>query len=239
MKSYKMVDVKLLSVTPFADEHIERCARVCYKSVEKTGVGIEFLKKLMGWGHTTIFEHASLTYELDISRVCSHQDIRHRIKSTSQESQRVVKIVKDNYVIPPGVLNKGPEAIMVFEDAWVNCHEAYCKLIDLGVKVQDARYIIPGSAKTKLANTCNFRELINVIFPQRIEAHAQWEIKSCYIMLLGLLLSMEGVNSTFKAFMELGFQSTLSEEVRKLKEQGFRFKYEYDSLEAYCYLITE
>lgn len=135
-----------------------------------------FIRKLLENGHLSPLEHASITYAIDgISRACSHQLVRHRLASYSQQSQRYTKINTPEYVIPPGIA-ENPEAKNLFEEYLFQGQKLYTLLTSLGIKKEDARYIIPQAWNTKIIVTMNFRELLH-FFKLRTDKAAQWEIR--------------------------------------------------------------
>jgi len=163
---------------------IASAARCCWSSkpIEEiyASMGRErverFLEKLMKLEHLSPFEHVSLTFYIEgISRVTSHQLVRHRIASYSQQSQRHVKVEEGSFITPPSI-RENPEALRVFEEAVESCMKAYRKLVELGVHIEDARYIIPQAVKTNIVVTMNVRELLH-FFKLRLAPDAQWEIR--------------------------------------------------------------
>ena len=103
------MEVELIAVTKYlrgdgtAEELVEHAGRVCYRSAGKGEPG-KFIQRRIREGHESIIEHASLTFEISgISRACSHQLVRHRIASYSQESQRFVDLSDPEFVVPPSM----------------------------------------------------------------------------------------------------------------------------------------
>ncbi len=134
------------------------------------------LSEVISRGHHSVLEHASFTFSIEgISRVTSHQLVRHRIASYSQQSQRYVEMSKDYFVIPPKILEK-EEAKEIYKKCVKNCYEAYHKLIELGIPKEDARYLLPQASKTSIIVTMNARELLH-FFSLRLCLRAQWEIR--------------------------------------------------------------
>lgn len=195
--------VSLLSFTPEPENLVALSARLCYSPV-----GVEELKEklsedekerliniLRESGHTSPFEHASFTFAVEgISRACSHQLVRHRIASYSQQSQRYVSEVEGfEYIIPP-LLREDPEIREIFIKAMEHAHRAYCKIIEKlekkgirGEKArQDARFVLPNAAETKIIITMNARELHH-FFSLRLCNRAQWEIRELATEMLRLV----------------------------------------------------
>ena len=130
-------------------------------------------------------KHGAATFLLEgISRTCSHQIVRHRLASFSQESQRYVSLDKGGWgaVIPPEVA-RNPEALAVLDEAWEDLQEAYGKLRDLKIRKEDARFLLPNAAETKLVMSMNYRALRH-FFWLRIDSAAQWEVRDVAIEML-------------------------------------------------------
>jgi len=172
--------VTLLSYTGDAEDLCEICAKSCYsedgasqiKNTECKSALINAIKS----GHESVLEHASYTFSIEgISRVCSHQLIRHRVASYSQQSQRYAGI-EDGYVVPKSVKDMGDEAEEIFDSMMGACKEAYNTLIELGIPEEDARYIVPSATCTNIVVTMNARALRN-FFKLRMCNRAQWEIR--------------------------------------------------------------
>lgn len=130
--------VKLIAHTPEPDKVVASAARLCYSKVGATeimdgltGDKVEsFLNKLMDLGHESPIEHVSFTFAIEgISRACSHQLVRHRIASYSQQSQRYVKLDQFEYIIPPSI-TENEVAKKIFIETMERDQEAYDKLVD-------------------------------------------------------------------------------------------------------------
>ena len=131
--------VKIIAHTPNPEEVIAQAAKLCYSPVgvdeimEKlTPEKIEkFVNHLADIGHESPFEHVSFTFAIEgISRCCTHQIVRHRIASFSQQSQRYVKLEQFEYIIPPEI-EKIPEAKEIFIEAMERDQKAYNELVKL------------------------------------------------------------------------------------------------------------
>ncbi len=177
----------LLRNTPDPDRLVALAARRCYSSRAADDIeehlSEEEIERLLGFlrqrNHLSPFEHADFTFSADgISRALSHQLVRHRIASYSQESQRYVNYMKSEalpYIVPPSLASH-PEARQLFDDAVQKTLEAYRTMVNAGVAPEDARYIFPNAIETKLVFTMNARSLFN-FFEQRCCLKAQWEIR--------------------------------------------------------------
>jgi thymidylate synthase (FAD) len=142
------------------------------------------IRKVTGYGHASVVEHASFTFSIeDVSRAMTHQLVRHRIASYSQQSQRYVTYdALEKYVTPPSI-TRSPRARKAFDDALENVSEAYRKLLKMGIPKEDARFILPNAAKTNIIVTMNARELRH-FFNLRCCARAQWEIRDVAVEML-------------------------------------------------------
>ncbi|MGD0496318.1 MAG: FAD-dependent thymidylate synthase [Candidatus Bathyarchaeia archaeon] len=142
------------------------------------------IRKVTGYGHASVIEHASFTFSVeDVSRGMTHQLVRHRIASYSQQSQRYVTYdTLEKYVTPPSIACS-PQAKKAFVDALENISEAYRKLLKMGIPKEDARFILPNAAKTNIVVTMNARELRH-FFNLRCCARAQWEIREVAVEML-------------------------------------------------------
>ncbi|KXA92148.1 hypothetical protein AKJ65_07985 [candidate division MSBL1 archaeon SCGC-AAA259E19] len=135
------------------------------------------LRKTVERGHTSVVEHASFTFSVEgISRACSHQLVRHRIASYSQQSQRYVRPDEERYVIPPSV-KRDSSALEKYKSAMKEAWEAYKGLIEEGVSREDSRFVLPNATETNIVVTMNARSLLN-FFELRTCMHAQWEIRA-------------------------------------------------------------
>jgi len=181
------VKVTLLRITPDAEKLIAEGARVCYASTPKTpDADRKLLKNLREWGHLSMFEHACATFMVEgVSRACTHQLVRHRIASYSQQSQRYVNEQGFEYVTPKTV-GDNPEAKKRYDDAIEAVRKAYQELIGIGIPKEDARFLLPNACATKIAVTMNFRELRHFI-KLRGAKDAQWEIRELALEMLRIL----------------------------------------------------
>lgn len=133
------------------------------------------LPRVLGYGHESILEHIKLTWAVEgISRVTSHQLVRHRLASYTQRSQRYIKEDGMRFVIPESVKQKGWDTM--FEDLILRAQSLYDDLILAGVPPEDARYILPQAVTTSIVVTMNFREFKHFA-GLRLCQRAQWEIR--------------------------------------------------------------
>lgn len=175
--------IELLAVTPRAEEVIEFAGRVCYRSAEKRAPGsaAKLIAKLIAMGHESPLEHAFATFHiLGCSRAMTHQLVRHRLMSVSQQSQRYVDEKTFSCVIPPAVPD-GQRA--EFQADMESIRAMYVKWRAHGLKKEDARFVLPNACASEIVISANFREFRH-IFAVRCAPQAQWEIRrACAAML--------------------------------------------------------
>lgn len=209
------MNVELIAYTPNPDGVANMGAETCVSSdipIPDTGAnGQKALKHALDSGHESVAEHAVFTFSIEgISRACSHQLVRHRMASYSQQSQRYVKMDGFGYVTPRSVQNScyvvpdrikvkvfspdDPKDSKLFETRRVEeaYHEImkdirylYRHMIACGIPEEDARYILPNACRTNMIVTMNARELRH-FFALRCCNRAQWEIRELANRMLAL-----------------------------------------------------
>lgn len=134
------------------------------------------LRKVMRMGHHSVIEHAYFTFAISgISRACSHELVRHRIASYSQQSQRYVQLGGFEFVRVPKIdANEG--LMKEYEKTMAALAATYQKFLDAGIPPEDARYVLPNATKTNLVMSMDARSLMN-FFTLRCCSRAQWEIR--------------------------------------------------------------
>ena len=180
--------VELLSFTPDAEKLIEAAGRTCYLSFgHKTHDSYKkMIRMLIKNGHHSVLEHASATFRITGgSRSFTHQLVRHRLCSYSQQSQRYVNENCFSIITPPSII-ADKQALVSFRIAMKNAQLAYAKLIDLGIKKEDARFVLPNACESKIVISANYRELRH-IFDKRCDKAAQWEIRAIAMDMLGYM----------------------------------------------------
>ncbi len=136
----------------------------------------DILSTVMGYGHVSVIEHATFTFSIEgISRACSHQLVRHRLASYTQQSQRYVRI-EDMVPVIPDTIRDNPEAMARYSQCMKLLSGAYGSLVDMGIPNEDARFVLPNAATTNIVMTVNARELRH-FFKLRCCERAQWEIR--------------------------------------------------------------
>ncbi len=175
--------VDLISWTPDPDRTVAAAARLCYSQAHAAGIMVDlsqekveaFLKNLRDMGHLSPFEHAGFTFAIEgVSRALTHQLVRHRIASYSQQSQRYVSEEAFEYIIPPSIA-KDAHARGEYTKLMIRIGEIYADLLKIAPK-EDARYVLPNACETKIVCTFNARSLLN-FFSHRCCTRAQWEIR--------------------------------------------------------------
>ncbi|SDO06443.1 thymidylate synthase (FAD) [Desulfonauticus submarinus] len=198
--------VELLAMTPDAMTLIYAAFRQCYakgfvgkdfKKWVKGEVPLEqqkqFIENILASGHQSPIEHVSFTFAVEgVSRALTHQLVRHRIASYSQQSQRYVDAKDFCYILPPAIA-KNEEAKAIFEEFMTQAAETYAKLQAIledsgrGKKAnEDARYVLPNACESKIVFTMNCRSLLN-FFELRCCNRAQWEIRNMAWKMLKLV----------------------------------------------------
>jgi len=185
--------IRLINYTKDPEKIVAQSARLCYSALgieelrEKLSDEsiIKLVKKIMKLGHYSVLEHATFTFAIEgISRVTSHQLVRHRLASFSQQSQRYVKIDKEGfpYIVPKSI-EKNKKLAKIYIDAIKKLDGIYQQLLDYNIEAEDARYILPQAVTTKIIITANARELLH-IFKLRCCNRAQWEIRELAMNML-------------------------------------------------------
>lgn len=167
-------------------------------SKEKVEHLINLLKDL---GHESVFEHVSFTFSIEgISRVCSHQLVRHRMASFTQQSQRYVPL-DPQFIVPQSVYESPfkEEFLRILEES----RDLYKRMVQGGIRKEDARFILPQAVETKIIVTMNGRELRHFI-SLRAGKEAQWEIRSLALEMLRLAYGVSPIlfGDLYKKFIE-------------------------------------
>jgi thymidylate synthase (FAD) len=169
----------LIPERPTPEQLIEYAGRVCWRTdLAPDDSGCQrFIDALMKKAHLSVIEHASASFEISgVSRACSHQLVRHRLASYSQESQRYVDGSDFEFVTPPMVGKRAP-AQRVYAQFMRMAQDAYTTLRGMGVHKEDARFVLPNATVTRLVMTQNFRSWLHFC-EVRCHPSAQWEIRA-------------------------------------------------------------
>jgi thymidylate synthase (FAD) len=193
------VNVLLLQCTPEPERLVALAARLCYSPATIPDLKEEIsrrdvrklVRRVLSMGHASVLEHVVFTYGAEgISRAASHQLVRHRIASYSQQSQRYVS-ASFGYVTPKtiggGEDRKGAPLAERFGKHMKESAKLYAEMLAAGVPAEDARFVLPNAAETKILITMNARELHH-FFALRLCRRAQWEIRELARRMLVLAL---------------------------------------------------
>ena len=176
--------VELIDCTTDPLYVISHAARTCYNSHSKEILSkrAEFVKGLIKSGHETPLEFASATFDIKgISRICQNQMVRHRHASYCVMSERYVDVSKMEFTYPYEILREYSGLVEYVEDAV----RVYKKLLDAGIKREDARFLLPQGINTNLCVNMNFRALRHFL-KLRTDKHAQWEIRQVAMEMLDI-----------------------------------------------------
>ncbi|WP_408955486.1 FAD-dependent thymidylate synthase [Natroniella sp. ANB-PHB2] len=194
------LNVKLINHTTNPEKTAAAAARLCYSSVGADKLvedmsdqeAENLLQVILDNGHLSTLEHIKFTFAVEgISRVTTHQLVRHRIASYSQQSQRYVREKEQfDYIIPAKIL-ENEKAAELFEKNMKQQHKLYEQLTNKLVKegyaekeaIEAARYVLPNAAETKIVVTMNARSLLH-FFELRCCERAQREIRDLARLML-------------------------------------------------------
>ena len=172
--------------------NIERCGRICYKSKSANTVETakDFIKRVViGTGHETLIEHEKVTVIIVCDRGVTHAIVRHRLASFSQESTQYCNYAKEKFgktltfIEPPFLSRCSEEVKKIWINTMMEAEKNYLKLIELGLKAEQARTILPTSLKTELVVTANLREWRH-IFKLRTSKKDQEQIREVFCPML-------------------------------------------------------
>ena len=205
-----MLKVKIIAYTPEPDKVVAQAGKLCYSAVGVDEITqklteeeiARYVNMLASIHHESPLEHVSFTFAIEgVSRVLTHQLVRHRLASYSQQSQRYVKLEQFEYIVPPAI-EKNEKAKALFIETMEKDQEAYNQIVDELINdkirefkkihdrdltkkeysaiekqaIEDARYVFPNACETKIAVTMNARSLLH-FFNVRCCNRAQWEIR--------------------------------------------------------------
>ena len=180
------LQVELVAMTPQPQSVIEQAGRTCYLSFERIGTNSaeEFIRRLIKMGHESPLEHVGATFRIrNGSRAMTHQLVRHRLMSVSQQSQRYVDEQGFTYVVPESLPRQFAED---YHNDMRIIQQMYSKWRDRGLKKEDARFVLPNACTSEIVVTANFRQWRH-IFSLRITPKAQWEIRKACRLILEIL----------------------------------------------------
>lgn len=191
--------VEVLSTESYEDmlRRVERIGRVCYKSEDRIeeGSAEKFIRGIIRRGHESVIEHGSITVKFICDRGVTHEIVRHRIASYSQESTRYCNYVKEKFGSQITCIDLATgfrydlsdetdrKKYEVWQRAMENAERSYFQMIELGATPQEARSVLPNSLKTELVATMNLREWRH-FFRLRTDAAAHPQCREVAQMLL-------------------------------------------------------
>ncbi len=171
-------------------ETIEKCGRTCYKSEDRIteGSARKFAAMILKGGHESVLEHEKISLRIICDRGVTHEIVRHRIASYSQESTRYCNYSKDKFgneltFIRPPFWGEGDECMKLWEAAMAEAEKAYFALLAAGAKPEEARDVLPTSLKTEIAVTMNIREWRH-FFKLRTSERAHPQIREIAVPML-------------------------------------------------------
>ena len=193
--------IEIISTEPYEEmlKRVERAGRVCYKSEEsiEDGSAERFIRNILKRGHESVIEHAGITVKVTCDRGVTHEIVRHRLASYSQESTRYCNYSGDKFGNEITVIdiaggfeyNLDDETDLKKYEAWMrameNAEKSYFELFDLGATPQEARSVLPNSLKTEIVVTMNLRSWRN-FFRIRCDSHAHPQMREVANIALAL-----------------------------------------------------
>lgn len=154
-------------------EKIETCGRICYQS-KGSGEPEKFIRMIIKRGHESVLEHVNLTFKITTNRNISHQIVRHRIASYSQESTRYVNYEELEFI--PTSNDYDSDYLEYAESRYINSTE----------RPEVKRDLLPGCVKTQLFMTMNLRELRHFL-KLRLDRAAHPQIRELAVMINDIL----------------------------------------------------
>lgn len=169
---------------------IERIGRVCYKSEDKITEksSQRFISNILDNGHESVIEHEKISVRIICDRGVSHEIVRHRIASYSQESTRYCNYSKEKFgneltFIKPLFWDENTTEYRLWYDSMKQIEGSYMQLIELGASPQEARSVLPNSLKTEIVVTMNLREWRHFLkLRTSSRAHPQMREVACLIL---------------------------------------------------------
>jgi len=179
-----MIQVKLVSHTPNPELVVAAAARTCIRNMDYEAICAEMeeedieriLTTVIVKNHLSVLEHASFTLTISgVSRVLTHQLVRHRIASHSQLSQQRTDSSRLKFTIPPEI-QRHPELVTEYQNTMMHCQDLYKHLVQCGISKGSARYILPSGFNTRILTTMNARSLLNLLAQRECETE-DWEFR--------------------------------------------------------------
>lgn len=180
-----MIQVKLVDYTPNPELAVATAARTCVRDMDYEAVCAELrkedvqriLRTVILKNHHSVLEHINFTFAISqVSRILTHQLVRHRIASYSQLSQQRTDSSYLKFTIPPEI-HHDPELAEEYESMMIHCRELYRRLIECGISRNSARYVLPSGFNTRILVTMNARSLFNLLAQRECEVE-EWEFRN-------------------------------------------------------------
>lgn len=172
-----------------AEELIERAGRTCYKSEHRIGPGSagHLIHRVIQSGHGSVLEHSMVSIRIVCDRGVSHELVRHRMASFSQESTRYAnysgeRFGRETTVIRPFFWAEDSLQYCRWKSACQMAEDAYLNMLDDGASPQEARSVLPNSLKTEIVITANIREWRH-IFALRCDMAAHPQMRQIMVPL--------------------------------------------------------
>ena len=191
----KIIEPNVEILTPInGDEilkHIEKCGRVCYKSESNItdDSAAKFVANIIKRGHESVLEHSSITVKFIVDRGVSHEIVRHRLASYSQESTRYCNYASGKFdgeitvICPMAIFKDSCENYDRWWHAIDQAEKCYLGMLANGISPQIARSVLPNCLKTELIMTANLREWRH-FFKRRWAPAAHPQMREVALMLL-------------------------------------------------------
>ena len=174
----RVVEQSAQLLTPYSEKEVllllEQAGRVCYKSEHKIhdNSAKTFVSNIIKNHHQSVLEHVSLTFRLITDRGVSHELVRHRLASYSQESTRYIRYSNIEFIKPVGLY--GYEQETYWKQAMLMSEAMYYAMLKDGITPEIARSVLPNSTKTELVMTANIREWQHILkMRTSVAAHPQ------------------------------------------------------------------
>ena len=170
--------------------NIESFGRVCYKSEQNItdDSSIDFIRKIIKNGHESVIEHEKISVKFICDRGVTHEIVRHRIASYSQESTRYCNYSQDRFgneltFVKPIFWEEASNEYELWKETMLNIEQVYNKLISMNASAEQARSVLPNSLKTEIVVTMNLREWRH-FFKLRTSKRAHPQMREISIPLL-------------------------------------------------------
>ena len=192
-----MIQVKLVNHTSDPELIIAAAAQACIRNLDYETICAELshedvqriLRSIIEKNHHSPLEHASFTFAISgVSRVLTHQLVRHRIASHSQLSQQRTDSSRLQFTIPPEI-QQHPKLAEEYQDMIDRCQELYRRFVQCGISKGSARYVLPSAFNTRIVTTMNARSLLNLLAQRECEVE-EWEFRQVALLMHGELMKV-------------------------------------------------